>query len=97
MSGYNNTTNILEKDRMNDILATQKYLSDLYNTGANEADCSSLHNELLNILREEHEIEHRLYDAMKKRGWYDASKADMNEVNKVYNEYNSMKADLGIK
>lgn len=94
---YDYNTSSVEKDRITDILTTQKYLSTMYNTAANEADCSALHNELLNILKEEHEMEHKLYDAMKMRGWYSPKKADNSETQKVYNEYTNMKSDLGIK
>lgn len=97
MPGYEHITTGLEKDKMNDILMTQKHLTDLYNSGANEADCKVLHADLLNILNEEHQIEHELYEAMKKRGWYNMSKADNQEVGKVYEQYDNMKVELGIK
>ena len=97
MAGYDYNTSSVEKDKLNDILTTQKYLSTMYNTAANEADCSALHNELLNILKEEHEMEHKLYDAMKQRGWYSPQQASASEITNIYSEYSSMKSDLGIK
>jgi spore coat protein CotF len=97
MSGYKYTTSSVEKDRVMDILMTQKHLTDLYNTSSNEVDCNVIHNDLVNILKEEHEMQHQLYDAMKKRGWYDTKKADQSEVNNIYNEFNNMKKELGIK
>lgn len=97
MPGYVHTTTGLEKDKMNDVLMTQKHLTDLYNSGSNEVDCKVLHADLLNILNEEHQMAHELYDAMRKRGWYSVPKADNQQVNKVYTEYENMKTELGIR
>lgn len=96
MLDYNYNTSSVEMDKVNDILMTQKHLSDMYNNASNEVDCNNLHNEILNILKEEHEMSYKLYDAMKKRGWYDTKKADKNDVDKLYNEFNSKKGELGL-
>lgn len=96
MSDYKYTTSSVEKDRVMDILMTHKHLTDMYNNAANEVDCSVMHNEILNILKEEHELEHELYNEMKKRGWYTNKKAQTSDVTQVHSEFENMKKDLGI-
>lgn len=96
MSDYKYTTSNVEKDRVKDILMTQKHLTNLYNSTSNEVDCKDLHNEVLNILREEHEMEHILYDEMKKRGWYDTKMADSKDIENLYSECSNIKQELGI-
>lgn len=96
MSHYKYTTSSVEKDRVMDILMTHKHLTDMYNNAANEVDCSVMHNEMLNILKEEHELEHELYNAVKKRGWYTAKMAQTDDVNKVQSEFENIKKDMGI-
>ena len=96
MSDYKPTPDDVEKEKVMDMLMTQKHLTDLYNASTNEIDCSSLHNENLNILKEEHELEHKLYQEIKKRGWYDASKTDEKEIDKINREYTRRKNEMGI-
>lgn len=96
MTDYRFGSTPVEKDKAKDLLMTQKHLTEIYNTASSEVDCGSLHTETLNILREEHELAHTLYTAMKKRGWYDAKNADANEVSKVFTEFNNMKQDVGM-
>lgn len=96
MPGYKYTGSSLEKDRMMDILLTQKHLTDLYNNSTNETDNSSLHTEVLNILNEEHELAFKLYSEMKKRGWYDVKMADSSDMNKLYSESSKTKNEMKI-
>jgi spore coat protein CotF len=96
LSGYKQVPDDVQKDRVKDILMTQKHLTDIYNTASSEADCPALHNELLNILQEEHKMEYRIYDEMKKRGWYDTKKANNEDVKELYNEFSKIKNELGL-
>jgi spore coat protein CotF len=67
-------------DLMNDSLASQKLISDNYNTFANECATPNLRDEFMNILKDEHQIQAELFAEMQKRGWYQIKPADQNLV-----------------
>lgn len=91
MGEYKHMTTDVERDRVKDILLTQEHLTEMYNSFSNDIICDSLHNEMMGILREEHDMQHKLYNELRKRGWYEDSKgASLEDVKSVYDEFNNM-------
>lgn len=90
MDTYSSITNPVDKDKINDILLTGKHLTDSYNTFSNEATSKSLHQDLLSILNEEHDLEFRLFEEMQKRGWYSVEYVKQEDIDKVKQSYNKM-------
>jgi len=78
-----NTTNLSEKDMMQDLLATEKQTISAYSTGITETSCENLRKTLLNNFRTSEETQYKIFDAMKQKGWYqtkDAPDADVQAV-----------------
>lgn len=78
-----NTTNLSEKDMMQDLLATEKQTISAYSTGITETSCENLRKTLLNNFRTSEETQYKVFDAMKQKGWYqtkDAPDADVQAV-----------------
>ena len=59
-----------ERDLFEDILINQKYITETYNTFANECKNLSVRNDILSLLNEEHQLESDVFDEMYRRGWY---------------------------
>lgn len=64
-----------DREMLADALLGQKQLTGSYNVCANECASPALMSEVMNILNEEHQIQHELFDEMTKRGWYTAEPA----------------------
>ena len=90
MDTYSSITNPLDKERIKELLMTEKHLTGSYNSFANETSSKNLHQDLLTILNDEHELEFRLFEEMQKRGWYSVEFADQNAIDKTKQNYNKM-------
>ena len=85
-----NNTNFSDREMMDDALSSQKFITDGYNTFANECATTALMTEFLNILGEEHQIQHDVFCEMQKRGWYATEAADQNKVNQAKQKFQGM-------
>ena len=70
INNYFNLNSFGEKEMLTDALASQKYVTENYNTFANECANPAVKNEFMDILNEEHQIQFELFSEMNKRGWY---------------------------
>ena len=70
-----------EKEVFDDVLASQKFITEMYNTFANECATPNIRDEFMNILNEEHQIQADVFDEMKKRGWYPTPQAQQQNKN----------------
>ena len=83
-----------DKEIMEDILSSQKFVSDVYNTFTNECVNQQLRTDFLNILREEHNIQQSVYDQMKTRGWYSPAQAEQQKISAAYTKFSNIKQTL---
>lgn len=83
-----------DREMMDDVLSSQKHLTGIYNTFANECVSDALRNDMLNILREEHNIEASVFNEMKKRGWYAPPAAEQQQINSARTKYTNMQASI---
>jgi spore coat protein CotF len=83
-------TNFHDKEMLTDVLASQKSITGGYNTVVNECACSRLKSDMLNILNDEHKIQHDVFLEMQKRGWYPTEAADQNKINQVKQQYSGI-------
>lgn len=87
ISGTQASSPMPEKEMMNDALASQKYVTEAYNTYTNECATPNVRNEFMNILTEEHQIQSEVFDAMKQRGWYTVPDAQQQKVQQAKQKY----------
>ena len=59
-----------DKEMLEDVLTSQKQITGLYNTYANECATTAIRDEMMNILHDEHDIQADIFMEMQKRGWY---------------------------
>lgn len=79
-----------DKDILTDVLSSQKFVTDGYNSYANECATPAVRTDFVNILNEEHMIQSEVFTEMQGRGWYATEAADQNKVNQAKQKYTSM-------
>jgi spore coat protein CotF len=72
---------------MKDLLSSQKFITDNYNSHDNEAATPAVLTDFMNILREEHQIQNDVFCEMQTRGWYPTEAADQNKVSQAKQKY----------
>ena len=79
-----------DKERLNDALSSQKQMTADYNSFANESATPEVVSKVMEILREEHDIQRDMWCEMNSRGWYPTEAADDNKLNGVKSKYSTM-------
>ena len=72
---------------LTDLLASQKFITDGYNTFANECATPAVKADFVNILGEEHQLQNQVFTEMQKRGWYTVEAADQSKINQAKQKY----------
>lgn len=83
-----------EKDMMTDLLATEKQVITAYSTGITESSCQNLRNTLVNNFKNAQDIQYKVFDAMKQKGWYQTKDAADQEVQQAKDRSNQLAGEL---
>jgi spore coat protein F len=94
MEGYFMNTGMTEKDLMQDLLATEKQTISAYSTGITESSCQNLRNTLIDNFKNNQNIQYKLFDAMKQKGWYPTKDAPDSDVQQLKSEATQMMNEL---
>lgn len=87
-----------DRDYLNDILATEKYLTDGFNTFTSEASHTELHNDVKTILNDTHSFTRDLFNLMFKDGFYSfqgASNQEVQQTQQKFSKYLSQQDPYG--
>ena len=76
-----------DKEMVTDSLNSQKFITDKYNTFANECSTPQLRTAFMDILQEEHQLQAELFDEMSRKGWYQVQMADCNQISQTKTKY----------
>jgi spore coat protein CotF len=76
-----------ERDFLNDILATEKYITDNFNIFSREASNQTLHQDMMKILNESHQAARNLFNMMFKKGWYQLTAASQQEIQQTAQQF----------
>ena len=82
-----NQTQMQDKEFMNDVLSSQKHITGTYSTFANECAGKMIRDDLLSILREEHEIQADVFNEITTRGWYQTTPAEQQKIDQAKQKY----------
>ncbi|MFD1020463.1 spore coat protein [Thalassobacillus hwangdonensis] len=88
------TTELNERDLVNDLLATEKYMTGAYSTALNEASCENLYTDIATIFKETQDCQRNLYNMMFKNGWYALEQADQQKMQQSYTQFDGYKNQL---
>ena len=78
-----------DRDRLNDMLATEKYLTDNYNIFAREASYADLHHDVCQILNQTHQEARGLFNFMFTKGWYSLQAESTQQVAQVQQQFSN--------
>lgn len=78
-----------DRDRINDILAMEKYLSNGYNVGLNEMQNPVLRQVIQSILNDVHTTQFQIFDQMFQKGWYKMTVADPQEIQQKHTQFSN--------
>jgi spore coat protein CotF len=78
-----------DRDRLNDVLATEKYLTDSFNISAREASHSYLHQDIMTILNETHQCQYEMFELMFKQGHYKLEAEQQQKLDQAYQQFNN--------
>ncbi|NMM65146.1 spore coat protein [Clostridium sp. P21] len=83
-----------DKELAQDLLATEKQVISAYSTGITETSCMNLRNTLVDNFKNVQEVQFKVFDTMRQKGWYATKDAPDAEVQQVKNESNQMSSTL---
>jgi spore coat protein CotF len=76
-----------DRDRVNDILAMEKYLTDSLNIAAREASHEGLHKDVMTVLNECHQAARDMYNLMFQKGWYKLEAEEQQKLDQTYQQF----------
>ena len=76
-----------DREILDDLLASQKHIGTLYNTFASECKNAALESDMMNILREEHNLQSAVFTEMEKRGWYSPVQAQQLQIEETKGKF----------
>ncbi|HEY8345359.1 MAG TPA: spore coat protein [Bacillota bacterium] len=78
-----------DRDLLNDVLVTEKYLTDNFNIFAREASHGQLHQVTMRILNESHQAARDAYNTMFKKGWYTLNSAQGQALQQIQEQFSN--------
>lgn len=76
-----------DQEMFTDVLSTQKFVTDGYNTAANEAKNENVRRAFLSILADEHELQKEAFCEMETHGWYPTENAPQNKIDQAKQKF----------
>ncbi|MEK3807269.1 spore coat protein [Bacillus sp. FSL H8-0547] len=81
------TPQMNDRDFINELLATEKYMTDSYSTAMNEMSNDALYQDIQGIFNETQNCQRELYNMMYKYGWYKLEAADTTKVQQSHQQF----------
>lgn len=78
-----------DRDFLNDILATEKYLTDSINVAVREASHDALHQDYMTILTETHMAQRQAFNLMFQRGAYKLEAEEQQKLDQAYQQFSN--------
>ena len=78
-----------DRDFVNDILSTEKYLTDAYSIALNEASHQELYQDLITVFNETQQTQRDLFNLMFKNGWYSVEAADQEKLQQKHEQFST--------
>ena len=80
-----------DQERMEDLLLSEKKMSDNYDIFASECANTTLRDEFIKIFTQGHQTQTELFQAAQQRGWYQVEQAPEDKVNAAYQKYSGQR------
>lgn len=86
--------NMNDCDFLNDLLSTEKNISNGYSIAINEASNEKYYQNLLNLFKETKDQARSLFNLLFAKGWYKLEKAEEQKITMKYQEYEQKQNEL---
>lgn len=83
-----------DREIMDDVLTSQKHITDVYNTFSNECVNQQLQADMMTILKEEHNMQFDVFSDMQKRGWYSPAAAEQQKITEAKTKFEGIATQL---
>lgn len=80
-----------DQEHMDDLLLSEKKMSDNYDIFASECANIQLRDEFIKIFTQGHKTQTELFQTAQQKGWYQVEQAPENKVTAAYQKYSSDK------
>ncbi|MBA4536938.1 spore coat protein [Bacillus aquiflavi] len=81
------TPQMNDRDFVNDMLTTEKYMTTSYTMALHEASHQALYQDLLSIFNETQDAQRELYNLMFKKGWYHVDAEAQQKLQQSYQQF----------
>jgi len=81
------TPQMNDRDYINDLLATEKYMTSSYSTALNEASHQALYGDIQGIFNESQQCQRDLFNLMFEKGWYSFEAEDNQKMTQSYQQF----------
>lgn len=88
------TLEMNDRDILNDVLNTEKCMSDNLSTALNEASNETLFNDILPMFNDTKAAAKDLFNLLFKNGWYTLEKAEQTKIQQKYTEFSQKLSEL---
>lgn len=78
-----------DRDFVNDLLSTEKYMAASYSSALNEASHQALYQDILTIRNETQQSQRDLYNLMFNNGWYSLEAADTQKLQQSHQQFSN--------
>lgn len=76
-----------DRDRLNDCLSSEKWLTDNFNIMAREASHRELHQDIMNILNETHQCARDFFNLMFEQGHYKLEAEQPQKIQQIHQQF----------
>lgn len=88
------TSQMNERDFINDLLTTEKYFSNSYTVAINELSHQALFQDISNIANETQMMQREIYNLMFQKGWYGLEQAPLEGLTQSYQQFSGYKSQF---
>ncbi|MBC8060896.1 MAG: spore coat protein [Clostridiaceae bacterium] len=83
-----------DKELTHDLLSSEKQVVSSYSTGITESSCMNLRNTLMNNFKTAQDLQFKVFDTMKTKGWYATKDAPSAEVSQLKADASQISTEL---
>ncbi|NLJ80178.1 MAG: spore coat protein [Firmicutes bacterium] len=83
-----------DRDRLNDMLATEKYLTDGFNVFVRETSHQHLYRDILQVLNETHHTARQLFNLMFEKGWYTLQPEQSSQISSQHRKFSGYQSQF---
>ena len=83
-----------DEDILNDILLSEKNISNCYSVALNELSNKILYKKIMDIFKDTKDMARDIYNLMFSKGWYVLSPEEENKISKAYQKYSDKLLEL---